>query len=390
MRIALASTPLLGPDGGDRQLMRLALELRKLGHDARIFTNALDREKCYPQLNAELDIRVVQAGRAHRGIEFVGQRLRIRSMQRAGMECLSDAIGDGFDIVNGHNYYANWPAARVKESRGIPAIWMCNEPPFWYHTPDAQFPFQRTIEGVWLRIVDTPAAEAMDAITVLDQKNAKRVRDYYGVEATVVRSGVDAEFFDSVGRADLRAELGLEGKFVLLLIGHASKVKGQRESLQALRSIARDVEGAHLVMVGGGVKWMYGPVAKEFGVSDRVTFLEGVSDDYLASLYATADVVLFPANQTWGLNVTEGMAARRAVVVADGAGVSEILQDGKTGLVIPYGNVEAIASAVVTLYSDPELRLRLGAAGHDFVQSQLSWENYAKRMIEVYERCLSS
>jgi glycosyltransferase involved in cell wall biosynthesis len=229
----------------------------------------------------------------------------------------------------------------------------------------------------------------MDRIVVLDQNNVRLVRRIYRREATLVRSGVDHEVFNPDRANNLRAQLHLENRFVLLLVGYASPLKGQQEALLALKGLEEKIPGAHLILAGKSVSRVYGPVAKTLGVENRVTFMEGFSDEVLVSLYATADVVLFPANQTWGLTVTEAMASARPVIVSNKAGVSEIVQHGRTGLVFDHGNVSRLQSHIEELYSQEALRKQMGDAARRFIVEDMNWRKYAKAMLETFEEAVS-
>jgi glycosyltransferase involved in cell wall biosynthesis len=240
-------------------------------------------------------------------------------------------------------------------------------------------------EWVFLHVVDFGAARAMDRIVVLDRKNKERVAAVYGKPSTVVRSGVDADFFSGRDGAPLRVQLDLEGAFVLAHVGYAAPWKGQSDALRALKAVAAEEPRARLVLVGQAVRSRYEREAAELGVLDRVTFLEGISDTKLAEVYAACDALLFPANQTWGLNVTEAMAAGKPTVVSDAAGVAEVLEDGKTGFVVPHGDVRALADRALALARDEALARRVGQAGRAFVREALTWRRYAEAMVAAFE-----
>lgn len=387
MRVAMIHTPFTGSGGGERQILMLARELEKAGNEVTIFSNYLDSEKCFPKLVAGLDIRVISPGPGWSLVTNAGRVARNPSLQRTSMVSIGRRIPSGFDVLNCHNYYSSWPSAIAKKRLGIPSVWMCNDPPFWYHTPQYRYAWQKWSEGALLRAIDYPTARAMDAIVVLDQKNVERVSRIYRRKAVLIRSGVDSEFFDNEGRLDRRKALGLEGKFVILMVNHAAPWKGQREAIQALARLGQDIPSIHLILVGGGISYAYSALIKELGLEDRVTILEGLSDDDLAEIYVTANVFIHPANYTWGLNATEAMAASRPVIVADQTGVSDIIEHGVNGLVVEYGSVEDLATQIKRLYEDPRMCREIGAAGKDYVRKNLTWRAYAEHMLTVFESC---
>lgn len=389
MRVGIIHTALDGRGGGDRQVLELANELQKLGHDLTLYTVRLDRERCFQDLLEPLEVVPVPKTHLWRVVNSITGRLGIGSLRYAEMRSIARAIRPGVDILNCHNLSSNWPTAKAKRRLGVPAVWMCNEPPWRYHTPRSQAWWRNLIEMGFLASVDIPAAHNMDRITVLDNKNERRVQQIYGMQANVVRSGVDAKFFDTRRKGDSRDELHLMGRFVLLHVGYAAPWKGQLQSIQTLKAVEESIPEVHLILVGHHMKEFCSPIVQELGLSDRVTFLEYVSEETLVSLYATADVVLFQANQTWGLNVTEAMAASRPVIVSSEAGVSEIVEEGVTGFVVPHDSVPDIERRVLQLYRDPGLRRRMGEAAREYVAENLTWRNFALQMLRVFEDALA-
>jgi len=389
VRVALLHTPLDTPGGGERQVLHLAHELERLRHEVVLYTNRLDAQHCYPDLIEGLNIEDVGKGRllapATRLFEFA----QVPSADKVWLFTLGRAPKEGVEVVNAHNLGTNWGAALAKRRLKVPAVWMCNEPPHAYHTPMARLRWQGWAERLFLAAVDRTAARSMDKIVVLDRKNEERVRSAYGAPSVVVRSGVDADFFEKRAGDDRRGDWGLEGRFVLLHVGYAAPFKGQQDSLLALKELRLEDPGVALVLAGAGTKAAYTPLAEELGLKDHVRFFEGISNEALATLYASCDALLFPADQTWGLNVTEAWAAGKPVVVSKAAGVCEVVDDGVTGFKVPYGSPGAIAKAARALRADPALGRKMGASGRAFVREKLTWSAYARAMVDVYKDALA-
>jgi glycosyltransferase involved in cell wall biosynthesis len=102
--------------------------------------------------------------------------------------------------------------------------------------------------------------------------------------------------------------------------------------------------------------------AKDAGMEDRVMFLGQRSD--MNDLLNACDVVVHASvePEPWGLVVAEAMAAGRAVVAAAAGGPLEMIEDGRTGLLVPPGDAEALAAAMAALLRQPERRRALGEA----------------------------
>lgn len=185
----------------------------------------------------------------------------------------------------------------------------------------------------------------------------------------VVHNGVDAAPYDAVSAAEadaLRARLSPGAGHVMAVFGRLHAWKGQQVAIAALGMLPDD---CHLWIVGAP---LFGEHAFEAslraqatasGLAARVRFL-GFRDD-VAALMRTADVVVHASTlpEPFGRVIVEGMLARRPVIAASAGGVSEIVTDGETGVLVPPGDAGALARAVGALRSDPERAARIAAAG---------------------------
>src|SRR5205823_11733048 len=116
------------------------------------------------------------------------------------------------------------------------------------------------------------------------------------------------------------------------------------------------VPGATLIMAGDGPsRPEVEALVRRLNISDRVRVL-GWSND-LVPLYATMDVcALSSLNEGTPVAMIEAMAAGKAVVGTDVGGVPDVIDDGRTGILVPPSDVDALARALVLLVSDAVLR----------------------------------
>ena len=157
---------------------------------------------------------------------------------------------------------------------------------------------------------------------------------------------------------------------VLAIVGRLDAWKGHDVVLRAFAQAFPARADVHLRVVGGE---LFGPAAGieatlraravELGIGDAVTFT-GFVDDVEAEL-AGVDVLVHASTlaEPFGQVVVEGLAAGVAVIAAAAGGPAEILTDDIDGLLVPPGEVDALAAAMARLADDPSLRARLGAAG---------------------------
>jgi glycosyltransferase involved in cell wall biosynthesis len=191
----------------------------------------------------------------------------------------------------------------------------------------------------------------------------------------VVRYGLNLEPLLSADALPktLRAELGVPDSTRLVgVVGRLVRIKGQDVFIRAAVEIARQFPDVHFVLAGGGdARPEYEALVAELGLTGRFHFLGWRRD--VPNVLANLDVVVLPTvNDFEGtpLAVIEALAVGRPVVATDVGGVSEVIKEGQTGLLMPIRDPEAIARGVFRLLSDPATAMALASAGRDLVSRQ--------------------
>lgn len=204
---------------------------------------------------------------------------------------------------------------------------------------------------------------------------------------SVIPHGVDLTAFhpatENEGRQRVRAGLGIEERdFVFLFVGDMRK--GGRQSIQALAK----TPAAKLVFVSRSPAEPYRLLASEQGVEERVRF-QGAGP-HIEKYYAAADALLLPTHyDSFGMVVTEAMASGLAVIVSREAGASELLDPGRNGLLLQdFEDVEELSGKMRLLSEDRDFARKLGAAARRTTEAY-SWDEIAKRTMQVYQRVLS-
>ena len=160
--------------------------------------------------------------------------------------------------------------------------------------------------------------------------------------------------------------------------------------MRALKILSEGTSNIKLMFDGGGRKDELVRLVEKLGLEDKVIFRRSSNDEELAEVYAACDVFLFPAQITWGLAVVEAMAAAKPVIVSDRCGASEIIQNGVNGMVVDHNDPKGIAERVKFLINNDNVRRELGQNAREYVKSHLSWEKYADRMQEAFEKTIAA
>jgi len=184
-----------------------------------------------------------------------------------------------------------------------------------------------------------------------------------------------------------------EDECVVLWQGIVRPYKGVSFLLDAWRQVANHQRGARLAIVGTGDEDQVCAVRqKARKVASQVRLeLRFVRIDELMDYYSAADVLVYPYSEitTSGALMT-GVVYGKAVVATTLPAFEETLRHGETALLVPYGDVNALAAALIRLIGDPTLRKALGARLRESQAGLPRWDEIAKRTYECYRAALGA
>lgn len=212
---------------------------------------------------------------------------------------------------------------------------------------------------------------------------ARRVQvEHLGGDAVEIPNGVDVAAF-----ADAAALPGYprDGGTVGFVGRYDEPRKGMRVLLDAARVLAHSRPGLRLLVVGGGdaaaLRRKAGP-----DLAGRLELLGAADEATKASALRSVDVCCAPnlAGESFGMVLTEAMAAGTPVVASDLDAFRRVLDDGRTGLLVPPGDAGGLAVALGRVLADGRLRATLSAAGRDRAAA-LDWPEVAGQVLRVYQ-----
>lgn len=212
-------------------------------------------------------------------------------------------------------------------------------------------------------------------------------------KVSVVHNCIDVaryELTKSLDRNKIRAGLDIsKDAFLLGAVGRLHHQKGLFFLLDALLKIKNSIEQVELLFIGeGDLKNDLEAHAESIGVSGLTKFTGPRTD--IPEILRAFDIFVLPS--LWEglpLALLEAMASGLPVIATDVGGIPEVVIDRETGLLIQPSNSQAIADAVLLLYNDRNLRIRLANAGSAFVYAQFSAQTLVKDLDTVYKHLLS-
>jgi glycosyltransferase involved in cell wall biosynthesis len=174
------------------------------------------------------------------------------------------------------------------------------------------------------------------------------------------------------------------------IVGELSAIKGQEDFVRAAALVAeRFGEAVEFVIAGGDASrdGEFGArvarLVSELGLSKRVRLLGRLNEDEVLRLLSSLDVFVSASrSEAFGMAMAEAMACGVPIVATATEGAREIVEEGATGLLVPLGDVRALAAAVASLLEDEGLRLLLGKRARETARERFD----ITRMVEATER----
>jgi glycosyltransferase involved in cell wall biosynthesis len=240
------------------------------------------------------------------------------------------------------------------------------------------------------RYGERPQLIASDVvICVSDVVRAEVVRLGVPTELTVVcPTGVDPDQFGpSVSGDRIRSQFGLAGRLIVGWIGSFRNFHGLDGLLDAFSVLARDVATASLLLVGGGpgMQSVRETVAQR-GLGDSVVFAGEAPHREIPEFLAAMDVAVVnaPKDTTFHYSpqkLREYMAAQVAVVAPRVGDVADLARDGEEALLFDPGDTDALATMLIELATDEQLRARIAHAGRARVLASGTWDAQLDRLV---------
>lgn len=281
----------------------------------------------------------------------------------------------------GNGLLYGWAAARPSRAR---LVWHVHDP---HLTEDAFGRFFATTQR-WIRPDHTLFATTTVGAPYLH--TYPRLGDH-----TTIFGGVSTEARGDAVRA--RTRLGLPPDApVILALGRLQRFKGQHLLLDAFPRVLASHPRARLVIVGGtlfGQEPQYAEALRQRAsgpdLAHRVHVTGFVGDDQKHDLLEACSLLAHPAHtEPLGMSVLEAMAHAKPVVSFDAAGPAHTVVHDVTGLLVPRGDSDGLANAIIELLGDPDRSAAMGDAGRRRVEATFSVEATVRRIEEVYEQVL--
>ncbi|MBK4739033.1 glycosyltransferase [Noviherbaspirillum pedocola] len=233
-------------------------------------------------------------------------------------------------------------------------------------------------------------------IFVCDAQRRHWLGKFHGLKraAEVVHNGVDLQHFDAdrlrPEGACFRQQHGIPASAtVFCCVAGFRSEKGHAHLLRAFSEVLRQQPQSWLVLAGDGpARAEAQAIVHERGMASRVLFTGALSDVRALLAAANVKVLASTAVETFSVAMLEAMAMGLPVISTDIGGAAEAVIDGRTGLLVPCADEEALARAMLELVADPERTAVWGAAARALVAERYTREGMVERTMDVLREAM--
>jgi glycosyltransferase involved in cell wall biosynthesis len=233
-----------------------------------------------------------------------------------------------------------------------------------------------------------PSKYTADHVAAVQRVATEKIR--------VLPWALDPEFEALAGKAaKAPAPANFPDGRVVLTVGRwraDERYKGMDTLITALPRLLPRWPELQLAAVGEGNdrEWLE-HLAEENGVRRHVHFLSGLSYAELAACYAHCEIFALPSRgEGFGLVYLEAMACGKPVIGGAHGGAPEVIEDGKTGYLVPHGDAVQLATAMETLLTDPALQQEMGRRGKQRVENEFRFSVFAKSFRKILRELCES
>jgi glycosyltransferase involved in cell wall biosynthesis len=288
-------------------------------------------------------------------------------------------------ILQTHGARANFYGRIAGRLAGVPVIIST------VHNSLKDYEIRSVRRGLYRFLLSLTLPLVHRIICVSDANRRDLIEECPAAEARIqtVYNGVDSSAFPfQPDRKKVREELGIGPGPVLVTIARLTEAKGHQYLLQALPSLLETWPQLCCLFVGEGeLRDRLHSLAVELAVERSCRFM-GVRED-IADILAAADVVVLPSlSEGFPFVLLEALAMGCPVVASHVNGVPELIEDHKTGLLVPARDPQALAAAIREVLSDPITASKMGAAGRAVVRRRFTVDQMVANTTAVFDAAM--
>jgi len=327
--------------------------------------------------------------------DFIGQVWAMNDALNAHISQRLNGVG-GFDLLHAHDWLVGFVANDLHRRYRIPLV-------VTFHALEigrigGHLPTTELSKAI--HAAEWHLAQEADLIITCSRFMSRETVTHLQVPAdkvVVIPNAVDAAAF-----ADLRERRAGLGAFrqqwaaaeepLVFYVGRLVGEKGVDLLVEAMAEVCRELPQARAVIAGKGPEDYTRQLQESIvrlGLERRVHLVGYLSDEDRDRFYSVADVAVFPSRyEPFGIVALEAMAAGIPVVVAEGSGLAEVVEHGRTGLHVARNSAAALAQGILQVLRHPEAAQARAQVAQTVVRNHYNWDQVAEQTLTAYDEAL--
>ena len=202
----------------------------------------------------------------------------------------------------------------------------------------------------------------------------------------VIYNRIDPDIFSMEKSHRLQMEYNLKENSVVVFVGRLDYEKLPEDVLKTVPLVIKEQPDAQFLFVGDGpMRDELISLSKELGIENSVKFVGAQDNEKVAEFMSVADVITCPLS---GFVLIEAAASGKPIVAYDFDWHSELIENGKTGILVENRNIEEMAKGIISLLENPEYASKLGMSAREIVLKYFTWDAVSGTEVENYLRSL--
>jgi alpha-maltose-1-phosphate synthase len=287
------------------------------------------------------------------------------------------------DVAHAHTWYADMAGVWIRTLHRMPLI-------VTLHSMEPLRPWKADQLGSGYLLsswIEKTAVETADRVIAVSAEMRSDILRHFSVDpakVVVIHNGIDPERFRRTERRDALERRGVREPYVLFV----GRITDQKGIFHLLEAVPKLPPGVQVVLCASAPDTPEIEARLRRAVAEHPNVLwiaEMVPVDEVVQLYSHAAVFVCPSvYEPFGIINLEAMACETAVVASAVGGILEVVEDGRTGLLVPPASPDDLAAAIRRVLDDRDFARALGRAGRRRVEERFSWTSVAERTERVY------
>jgi len=385
LKILMVSFDYLPNIGGiASHILYLSQALESLGHKITILNPVFDQTQPSYTINTEeTPIRTIRITIPRHRNKLATYYAKSKGV-RKGLNHIRETYGE-HDIIHQHDYVDSASGIRFINNKTPKIIWTNHSS----HFLNDQF---RRHKLNFIKFIYSN----VNGIISVSQERYDAAKLVFSKEMTYIANGVDTKIFAPSSSQPNNS------KFTLLCPCRISKVKGQAYLAKAINILAAscqiDIENKFkFILIGADsapntdiqyINYIKNSLSSHID-SGLVELHGNIPPDQMPSLIQSSSTIVMPSlMEGISLATLEAMAMKKPVIASNVGGMPEIIENGKTGLLVPARDPEALADTIIRLYNDIEIQKTLAENAYDQVVNGYTWRHVAENTVKFYQKAL--